>query len=194
MFTHNTGKLALAATSAIVAVVLWTASPVLAQDNACPQDGPDAPLTLHTDWIMDGWERREGDPDFVFADKMARYYDLEDPAGVFYDNFAPGETQLFRNGAQYGANWEDLQNAAQSILHGLTEGDDQIVGDKVASTTLGFVGLIDRLDGQVIAFDGRSQLGWMCNDGAWKIRHELNYAWVVEPEEIVPFLDQPEAQ
>ena len=194
MFKHKIQKLALAASSAMVAVVLGTASPVLAQDNACPQGGPDAPLALHTDWIMDGWERREGDPDFVFTDKMARYYDLEDPAGVFYDNFAPGETQLFRNGARYGANWEDLQNAARSIRHGLTDGHEQMVDDNVASTTLGFVGLIDRLDGEEIAFDGRSQLGWECDDGAWKIRHELNYAWVGEPEEIAPFLKQPKAQ
>ncbi|SFK17676.1 hypothetical protein [Celeribacter neptunius] len=194
MFKHKTQKLALAASSMMAAVVLATASPVLAQGNACPKDGPDAPLALHADWIMDGWERREGDPDFVFTNKMARYYDLEDPAGVFYDNFAPGETQLFRNGVRYGANWEDLQNAARSIRHGLTDGYEQMVDDNVASTTLGFVGLIDRLDGEEIAFDGRSQLGWKCDGGAWKIRHELNYAWVVEPKEIASFLEQPKAK
>lgn len=194
MSNHSIVKLALAASSAIVVVVLWTASPALGQENACPQGGPDSPLALHTDWIMEGWERREGDSDFVFANKMARYYDLEDPAGVFYDNFAPGETQLFGSGAQYGANWEDLQNAARSIRHGLTDGHDEIVGERIASTTLGFVGLIDRLDGQVIAFDGRSQLGWECDGGDWKIRHELNYAWVVEPDEIAPFFDRSEAQ
>ena len=70
------------------------------------------------------------------------------------------------------------------MLHALTDANDMLVGDGVASTTLGFVGTIDRLDGEVIAFDGRSQLGWACKDGAWKIRHELNYAWVVDPEEI----------
>ncbi len=62
------------------------------------------------------------------------------------------------------------------------------MGSDVASTTLGFVGRIDRLDGQVIAFDGRSQLGWACVEGAWKIKHELNYAWIVEPEAIAAAL------
>jgi hypothetical protein len=84
--------------------------------------------------------------------------------------------------------WEDLQNAARSVSHGLTDGHDAIISDSIASTTLGFVGRIDRLDGKVIAFDGRSQLGWQCIKGAWKIRHEMNYAWIVEPAAIEKFL------
>ncbi|RST87726.1 hypothetical protein EJC49_03940 [Aquibium carbonis] len=170
---------------------MMTAALVLAGTGlapACPATGPDAPGALHADWMMQGWERNEGDPDFVFAGKMARYYDLEDTGGVFYDNFAPGEAQLFGDAAVYGANWQGLQNAARSVRHGLTDANEALVGDTVASTTLGFVGRIDRLDGAVIAFDGRSQLGWACVDGAWKIRHELNYAWIVEPEEIARFL------
>ncbi|MBD9544388.1 hypothetical protein IB276_33645 [Ensifer sp. ENS04] len=163
-------------------------APAAARDAACPQQGDKAPLSLHKSWIMTGWERHEGDPRFVFAEKMRAYYDLENTTGVFYDNFAPGEKQLFRNAARYGANWEDLQNAARSVAHGLTDGHDEIIGDSVASTTLGFVGRIERLDGKVIAFDGRSQLGWQCVKGAWKIRHELNYAWTVEPKTIEKFL------
>lgn len=169
-------------------VLTLAAAPVAAQ--TCPQQGDNAPMALHEAWIMEGWERNEGDPQFVFAEKMKRYYDLENPEGVFYDNFAPGETQLFDNAAVYGANWEDLQNGVRSVLHALTGGNDHLVSGSVASTTLGFVGRIDRLDGDVIAFDGRSQLGWTCTEGAWKIRHELNYAWVVEPEEIAPYYQQ----
>ncbi|TIT66449.1 MAG: hypothetical protein E5W60_13690, partial [Mesorhizobium sp.] len=58
------------------------------------------------------------------------------------------------------------------------------------STTIGFVGQISRLDGEVVAFDGRSQLGWVCIDGAWKIRQELNYARVVKPQDIAHFYRQ----
>ncbi|WP_428929573.1 hypothetical protein [Marinibacterium sp. SX1] len=158
--------------------------------QGCPQTGADAPGAMHADWIMDGWERREGDPSFVFAEKMARYYDLKDPQGVFYDNFAPGETQLFTDATVYGANWEDLQNGASSVLHGLTKANQELIDDRVASTTLGFVGLIDRLDGAQIAFEGRSQLAWACTDAGWKIRQELNYAWIVEPEDIRDTLGQ----
>ena len=35
-------------------------------------------------------------------------------------------------------------------------GNDAIVGEDVASTTLGFVGRLERLTGEVIAFDARS--------------------------------------
>lgn len=169
-------------------VLLASGTSLFAQ--TCAQSGPNAPGALHADYMMEGWERREGDPAFIFAEKMNRYYDLNAPDGVFYDNFAPGQTQLFRDASVYGANWEGLQNAARSILHGLTDANDAVVGETVASTTLGFVWLIDRLDGEVIAFDGRSQLGWVCTDGAWKIKHELNYAWVVAPEEITDLIGQ----
>lgn len=155
---------------------------------ACATTGVESPLALHRDWIMDGWERREGDPAFVFAKKMQRYYDLQNTQGVFFDNFAPGKTQLFGDSSRYGANWEDLQNAARSVHHGLSTGHDQLADGNVASTTLGFVGRLERLNGEVLAFDGRSQLGWICKDGAWKIRQELNYAWVVEPETIAGLL------
>ena len=170
-------------------LALFISSPALADTLACASSGADAPLALHKHWIMEGWEKREGDAEFVFADKMARYYDLENPAGVFYDNFAPGESQLFDNGAIYGANWEGLQAGARSVLHALTEGHSELLGQRISSTTLGFVGTIDRLDGSVIPFKGRSQLGWECDEGAWKIRQELNYAWIVEADTIQAYYD-----
>jgi len=164
-------------------------SSAFAQDAAgCPQEGPGSPLALHEEWIMEGWERREGDPAFVFTEKMGKYYDLENPSGVYWDNFAPGATQLFNDAKVYGANWEDLQNEARSVLHGMTDGHNAVVGDKVASSAVGFVGRLERLDGNVVAFDARSQLGWSCVDGDWKIKHELNYAWEVEPETIESIL------
>ncbi len=170
-------------------VTLTSGSAALAQEPAqCPQGGDGSPLALHEEWILEGWERRDGDPQFNFISKMGKYYDLEDPHGTYWDNFAPGDTQLFDNASLYGANWEDLQNGARSVQHGITNGNDAIVGEDVASTTLGFVGRLERLTGEVIAFDARSQLGWACANGEWKIKQEMNYAWVVEPESIEPVL------
>ena len=170
----------------LTASALWLAAslPLPAQEPPCPADGPQGPLALHKEWVMQGWERREGDPPFDFVQKMGKYYDTRDASGVFYDNFAPGETKLFDDALRYGRNWEGLQNAARSVRHGLTGGHHALVDGRIASTTVGFVGRLDRLDGEVVAFDARSQLGWECRGGAWKIRHELNYAWPVEPEAI----------
>lgn len=174
--------------AAVLAAAL--AGPALAQEVACPREGPSSPLELHTTWIMEGWERREGDPPFDFAAEMDRFYDLEDTAGVFYDNFAPGDVQIFDDAVEYGRNWEATVNSSRSILHALTGHEDQRVGDTVASTTLGFVGDITRLTGERIPFDARSQIGWECAGGEWVIRQEMNYAWVVEPEEIAPYFEQ----
>jgi hypothetical protein len=165
--------------------LLAFAVPTFAQP--CPRGGNSAPLALHKSWILQGWERHAGDPPFVFSQKMKRYYDLSAPAGVFYDNYAPGKTQLFDNATTYGENWEALQNGARSVEHALTSGHDQIVSGSAASTTLGFVGKITRVDGQIVAFNGRSQLGWSCKRGAWKIRQEINYAWPVSPDDIAHF-------
>jgi len=159
-----------------------------ASATECPATGPDGPLALHKAWLMQGWERHETDPAFHFVDKMQRYYDLNDRTGVFFDNFAPGPSQLFHDSVRYGTNWEDLQNAARTVRHGLTDKGDALIDRSVASTTLGFVGRIDRKDGQVVAFDGRSQLGWKCTHGHWKIHHELNFATIVAPEAVAPFL------
>ncbi|GAA0224384.1 hypothetical protein [Marinomonas primoryensis] len=120
---------------------------------------------------------------------MNHYYDLKSPAGVFYDNFAPGENLLFDNAAIYGANWEGLQAGAESVTHALTGGRSELIGAHVASTTLGFVGTITKKVGDVIPFDGRSQLGWQCDAGQWKIRQELNCAWMVTEEEIAHYYD-----
>ncbi len=177
----------------IRAAILTTAAlagPALAQDAACPQDGPDAPLELHKAWIMEGWERREGDPDFVFAEEMDRYYDLVDTAGVFYDNYAPGEVQIFDDSVEYGTNWEATVNSRRSILHALTGHEGQVVGDTEASTTLGFVGDITTSEGEHLPFDARSQLGWECAGGGWVIRHEMNYAWDASLEEIASFFER----
>lgn len=100
----------------LTASALWLAGslPLAAQEPACPVEGAGAPFALHKEWMMEGWERREGDPPFVFVDKMGKYDDTRDSAGVFYDNFAPGDTQLFDDALRYGRNWEGLQNAARS--------------------------------------------------------------------------------
>lgn len=172
---------------ALSLATLASSTPAFAQDAACAQSGPNAPLELHKAWILEGWERREGDPPFVFATKMDRYYDLVDTTGVFYDNFSPNGAPTFTSSVEYGRNWETTVNSSRSILHALTNYNDQLVGEKIASTTLGFVGDITRLTGERIPFDARSQLGWECTTGEWVIRQEMNYAWVVEPDVIAPF-------
>ena len=194
MFTHNTGKLVLAATSAIVAVVLelpalfWRRT-TPAHRTARMRRWPSIPTGSWT-----GGNVGRATPILSSLTRWLATTISKTPLAcstTTSHRAKRSSSEVVPNMAQTGKICRTLRGAS---CHGLTEGHDEIVGDKVASTTLGFVGLIDRLDGDVIAFDGRSQLGWVCDSGEWKIRHELNYAGVVEPEEIAPFLDQPEAQ
>ena len=65
---------------AVVALSGFGSSASAQNPAVCPQDGPGSPLALHEEWIMEGGERRDGYPAFVFADKMGKYHELENPA------------------------------------------------------------------------------------------------------------------
>ncbi|MCS6760544.1 MAG: hypothetical protein MO852_17645 [Candidatus Devosia euplotis] len=96
---------------------------------------------------MEGWERHEGDPTFVFTEEMGKFYDLKNTEGVYWDNFAPGNKQLFSDALEYGQNLEDHVNASRSIRHGMTDVNEAVVGQDTASSAIGFVGRIEPMDG-----------------------------------------------
>jgi ketosteroid isomerase-like protein len=172
-----------------IAIAMVGPLPVHAQQT-CPTKGADAPPQLHETWILDGWEKRVGDDEFVFAKKLGRYYDLQAP-GVYFDDLAPGQATM-RTPASYGAMWEGPFNAMRSAQHGISDPVQAIIGDRVASTTLEFVAQLEAADGTVSAIFDRSQLGWECHaDGRWVIRHESNSSRPAQVEEIEEFLPKP---
>ncbi|NUB44995.1 hypothetical protein GEU84_011405 [Fertoebacter nigrum] len=172
--------------TSLVFLALATALPASAQ-QMCPDEGANSPSALHETWILEGWEKRRGDPTFVFAEKLGRYYELDSP-GVYYDDLAPGQATM-RTPAEYGAMWEGPFNAMLSALHGISDPVQAIVGDRVASTTLEFVAQLEAPDGTLTAIFDRSQLGWECaTDGRWVIRHEHNSAREATVEDIAEFL------
>jgi ketosteroid isomerase-like protein len=168
------------------AVAMTMALPLEAQ-ALCPSEGANAPPDLHVTWIMEGWEKRQGDGEFVFAEKLGRYYDLEAP-GVYFDDLSPEQVTM-RTPASYGAMWEGPFNAMRSARHGISDPVEAIVGDRVASSTLEFVALLEAADGTFSAIFDRSQLGWECHsDGRWVIRHESNSSRPAQVHEIEEFL------
>lgn len=175
------------------AFCMLAAGAAFAQEPAqatCATDGPNGPADLHRSWILEGWERAPGDPAFVFADKLGRYYDL-DGQGVFYDDLAPN-FQTARRAIDYGAMWEGPFNNMRSAVHSISDGPDVIVGERIASSTLEFVARLEANDGTVTAIIDRSQLGWECTGERWVIRHEHNSARTVTKAEIAPFLARAE--
>lgn len=168
------------------AIAMTAALPAFAQQS-CPAEGANAPASLHESWILEGWEKREGDGRFTFSEKLGRYYDLEAP-GVYFDDLAPGQ-ETKRTPASYGTMWEGPFNAMRTVRHGISDPVQAMVGERVASTTLEFVARLEAADGSVSAIFDRSQLGWECHsDGRWLIRHESNSSRQARVEEIEQFL------
>lgn len=172
----------------VIAATLGSLTPVLAQAT-CPIEGDNAPAALHESWILEGWEKRKGDPTFVFAEKLGRYYELDAP-GVYYDDLAPGQ-RTQKTPSAYGAMWEGPFNSMMSARHGISDGVQALVGDRVASTTLEFVARLEAADGSITAIFDRSQLGWECTDAdRWVIRHEHNSSRSATAEEIERYLPE----
>lgn len=179
-------------TTILIAIALAVTAPVLTQ-AACPAEGVNAPAALHESWILEGWEKRKGDSTFVFTEKLGRFYDLGAP-GVYYDDLAPGQ-QTQKTPAAYGAMWEGPFNSMISARHGISDGVQALVGERVASTTLEFVARLEAADGSLTAIFDRSQLGWECTgEGRWVIRHEHNSSRSATVEEIERFLPKADAQ
>lgn len=162
-----------------------TSQPALSQEK-CPAEGPSSPADLHRSWILEGWDRQKGDAPFVFSRKLGAYYELHAP-GVFYDDLAPG-AQTARSPAAYGALWEGPFNQMRSARHGIADAPQAIVGQKVASSSLEFVGRLEGADGAITAIRTRSQLGWECAAGRWVIRQEHNSSRIVPEHEITELL------
>lgn len=169
-----------------VTTIAVSSSTHASAEEACPKKGVQSPVELHRAWIMEGWEKKKGDKSFAFAEELGQFYELDAP-GVFYDDFAP-DFETAYTARRYGQIWEGPFNEMQSALHGLHDQPQAIVGERVASSTLGFVGRLESKDGKITAIKSRSQLGWECVDGRWVIRHEHNSSQIVPEEKIAEFL------
>jgi ketosteroid isomerase-like protein len=156
---------------------------VIATLAACPA-APDAaaPGELHRQWILEGWERREGDGRFVFATKLGRFYSQGQDLHL-YDDYDP-QHRVARTAAEYGGFWEGPFNRLRSARHAVTEGPDVLTDGRLAATTLEFVARLEQADGKVSTIRARSSLVWRCEDGSWRIVREQNSVRDVPPAEV----------
>jgi ketosteroid isomerase-like protein len=158
---------------------------------ACPAAASAAaPGALHRQWILEGWERREGDGRFVFTDKLGRFYSRGSDLHL-YDDYDP-QHRAARTAAQYGGFWEGPFNALKSARHAVTDGPDVLVGGELAATTLEFVARLELPDGKVNSIRARSALVWRCEEGDWRIVREQNSVRDVPPAEVQAALDAKE--
>lgn len=129
---------------------------------------------LHRRWILEGWERAEGDPPFAFRDKLGHFYDWQGDGVVLYDTMAP-EHRVAHGPAEYAALFEPLFNRMRSALHAVVDGPDVWVGGDLAASTLEFTARLEPADGgPVMGVLARSSLAWRHTADGWRIVHEHN--------------------
>ena len=147
---------------------------------SCPTADDGSVEALHRDWILVGWEKREGDPPFVFSDKLGRFYDWTADDVLLYDDFDP-KHRAVRSAAEYGAIWEPLFDANRSVHHRIVDGPSVAYGADLAASNLTFAARITRGDGSAVGIRTFTLLVWRCTADGWKIVREHN-STVVLPD------------
>jgi ketosteroid isomerase-like protein len=142
---------------------------------------------LHREWILVGWEKKEGDGPFDFRAKFGKFYDFASPDVVFYDDFDP-QYRVARSAMGYGDIWTQPFTQLRSAHHGVIDGPDVIAGAVLATSTLEFAAALTAADGKVTGIRTRSTLVWRCSESGWRIVREHNSSRVVPTPEVQTLL------
>jgi ketosteroid isomerase-like protein len=164
------------------------ANPAAAVAARSPSSAAADPGDLHRQWILEGWERRESDRRFVFADKLGRFYSNGSDLHL-YDDYDP-QHRVARTAADYGGFWEGPFNNLRSARHAVTDGPDVLVGSELAATTLEFVARLESANGKVNSIRARSSLVWRREEDGWRIVREQNSVREVPPTEVQTALEK----
>jgi ketosteroid isomerase-like protein len=127
---------------------------------------------LHRDWILIGWEKKEGEK-FDYTAKLGKYYDWKEKDVILYDDFDP-QKRIAKSAAEYKAVWEPGFSTLKSARHRIVYGPHVLVSEKIASSTLQFEADITNADGKVTKIRTFTSLVWKKTAGGWKIVREHN--------------------
>ena len=142
----------------------------------CASTGKDGVAELHRDWLMIGWERNNGDPDFNFRIDLGRYYDFTRNDLSLFDDFDP-KLQARNTADGYGSIWYQFVPTFKSVHHKITEQPRPIaVGPLYSHSILEFVFEVTPKKGDVMYLVSRSSILWRCGPDGWKIYREHNSA------------------
>jgi hypothetical protein len=168
--------------SALVLSVCLVSSPAFSAEvrNSCPVTGKDSVAELHRDWLLIGWERDAGDPDFNFRKDLGRYYDFTKNDLSLFDDFDP-KLQVRTTAEDYGKIWHALVPSFKSVHHKITEQPSPIaVGPGYSHSVMEFVFEVAPKEGEAMYFISRTSILWRCSADGWKIFKEHNSARPVD--------------
>jgi ketosteroid isomerase-like protein len=142
----------------------------------CAATGKDGVADLHRDWLMLGWERDAGDPDFNFRTDLGRYYDFTRSDLSLFDDFDP-KLKVRNTADDYGSIWYQFVPTFKSVHHKITEQPSPVaVGPGYSHSVLEFVFEVTPKQGVVMYLVSRSSILWRCSADGWKIYREHNSA------------------
>lgn len=166
----------------LVLVVCFICSPCFSAEvhSNCRATGKDSVAELHRDWLMIGWERDAGDPDFSFRNDLGKYYDFTSNDLSLFDDFDP-KLQVRKTAEDYGKIWHALVPNFKSVHHKITEQPSPIaVGPGYSHSVMEFVFEVTPKKGEVMHLISRSSILWRCDADGWKIFKEHNSAKPVD--------------
>jgi ketosteroid isomerase-like protein len=173
--------------------LLMAASTAVAQQTAPARDVTQAVSALHREWILVGWEKKEGDGPFDFRSKLGRFYELGARDLMLYDDFEP-QRRVARSADQYGGFWTGPFTSLKSAKHAVVDAPSTLVSGDLASSTLEFTARLEAPDGKITAIRTRSSLTWRLSDAQWKIVREHNSSTVIDErqlEALIAAADRP---
>jgi ketosteroid isomerase-like protein len=146
----------------------------------CASSGKEGVAQLHRDWLMIGWERNDGDPDFNFRKDLGKYYDFNSRDLNLFDDFDP-ELAVRHSADDYGKVWYRLVPKFKSVHHKITEQPGVVaVGPGYSHSVMEFVFEVTPKQGNKMHLISRSSILWRCTADGWKIFKEHNSARPVD--------------
>jgi hypothetical protein len=132
--------------------------PAAEGQSNCANTGKDGVADLHRDWLMIGWERNDGDPDFNFRTDLGRYYDFTRKDLSLFDDFDP-KLQARNTADSYGSIWYQFVPTFKSVHHKIIEEPSPIaVGPGYSHSILEFVFEVTPKKGDVMYLVSRSSI------------------------------------
>lgn len=154
-----------------------------APDMAADTSAVTEVAALHREWILVGWEKKEGDEPLNFQRKLGKYYDRNSTDVILYDDFDP-KRRTARSAAEYGSFWEPPFTALRSAQHWVVEGPHVVVSGHLAVSNLVFGAKLTGGDGKVTGIKTVTSLVWRNKGNGWKIFREHNSSTVLTTAEL----------
>ncbi|WP_143745720.1 hypothetical protein [Massilia sp. KIM] len=142
----------------------------------CASSGKEGVAQLHRDWLMIGWERDAGDPEFNFRKDLGKYYDFGSKDLNLFDDFDP-ELKVRHTADDYSKVWYGLVPKFESVHHKITEQPGVVAaGPGYSHSVMEFVFEVKPKQGDAMYLVSRTSILWRCTAEGWKIFKEHNSA------------------